>query len=851
MMNLKIDGKDVQIAAGATILEAAEQIGVKIPTLCYLKKVSPTGACRICAVEVAGADKTMTACNTRAVDGMVVTTKSEKLTKIRRQIIELLLVNHPLDCPVCDAGGECDLQDICYSHDVTTQPFEAEDVNAETIDKWPLIQQVPNRCVMCEKCVKVCHETIGSSALFINDKGDRAFIDKTLEKCEFCGNCVQVCPTGTMISKPFKFKARPWELRKTASICSLCSAQCQVDLHSKQGKVLRVTADDETTVNHGNLCFGGFFGHDYLNSPQRLTTPLIDQQAATWETALSKASMELARIRDENGGKALAGLSSPRLSNEENYLFQKLFRVALNSNNIDSELRFGLLRSAKVLRDRLALTGGSNPLNRIGQANAIVVFGCDPTAESPAVDWQIQLGHRKHDAKLVVANPRKIKLSKQSETFLQYTPGSEAHVAEALAKLIVDRGHADDNYLNQFVGNAAELKDHLQSIDIDKACDTAGIERALLEEAADHIGSAASVAVVFGRGLTGASSVDAATSGLIDLALVSGALHGDRGGLFPVEEKGNAFGLLDAGVAPDLLPGQQDYSAAKDRFAQAWHTSLPETGADAKGILDLIEAGQIKALYLAGADPLTGYPESARWKKALAKLELLIVQGIFSNQLTELAHIVLPGAATAEKRGSLTSMDGRVSTIRRVVDPPGQARPDLAIIAELFAGLTGVPAPSETAIQKELYELSGIHSDVCQSLAERKSCRKQAFAPTAKSLKAGIPVLQEPETAELKLLIGKSLFQFGTTTTYGLASNELEDHGTIAINPVDAERLNVANPGAQLRLTGPAGSATAGVKVTDQVPAGLLFAAYNFTQLNILQLTTGDSNCVAVTAAKA
>ena len=175
MINLKIDGKDVQIAAGSTILDAADKIGVKIPTLCYLKKVSPTGACRICAVEVDGADKTMTACNTRAVEGMVITTQSAKLTAIRRQIIELLLVNHPLDCPVCDAGGECDLQDLCYSQDVTRQPFEAEDVNAETIDRWPLIQQVPNRCVMCEKCVKVCYEVVGADALFVNEKGDRAF----------------------------------------------------------------------------------------------------------------------------------------------------------------------------------------------------------------------------------------------------------------------------------------------------------------------------------------------------------------------------------------------------------------------------------------------------------------------------------------------------------------------------------------------------------------------------------------------------------------------------------------------------------------------------------------------------
>ena len=217
MVSLTIDGKTVSVARGTTILEAARQLGITIPTLCWLQKVSPTGACRICAVEVEGVDRTMTACNTVVKDGIVVTTQSERLFTIRKQIVELLLVNHPLDCPVCDAGGECELQDITYAFGVNRPSFAAENVNPDTIDGWPLIQQVPSRCVLCEKCVKVCHETVGAQALLVNDRGDRAFIDKRLENCEYCGNCVQVCPTGTMISKTFKFKARAWELQKTTS----------------------------------------------------------------------------------------------------------------------------------------------------------------------------------------------------------------------------------------------------------------------------------------------------------------------------------------------------------------------------------------------------------------------------------------------------------------------------------------------------------------------------------------------------------------------------------------------------------------------------------------------------------
>jgi formate dehydrogenase alpha subunit len=367
MVNLKIDGKNVQIEKGATILAAAEKIGVRIPTLCFLQKVSPTGACRICVVEVAGADKPMTACNTPAVEGMVVTTQSEKLAVIRRQVVELLLVNHPLDCPVCDAGGECDLQNVCYEHDVTRQPFGADDVNHGVINDWPLIKQVPNRCILCEKCVKVCHEVVGASAIVVRERGDRAFIDTHDGKplnCEFCGNCVDECPTGTLLSKPFQFKARPWELRKTPSVCTYCGSQCQIDVNVKQNKIYRVTSEDGVTVNDGTLCIGGYFGYGYVNSPKRLAQPLLKkgekQVAVNWDEALTLVADRLRQA----GADSVGALGSPRLTNEENYLFQKLFRAAVGTNNIDSEARFGALRALRSSTGRSASRGRATSSGR-------------------------------------------------------------------------------------------------------------------------------------------------------------------------------------------------------------------------------------------------------------------------------------------------------------------------------------------------------------------------------------------------------------------------------------------------------------------------------------------------------
>src|SRR5512133_1747120 len=337
MVSLTIDGKNISVAPGTTILEAASQLGIKIPTLCWLQKVSPTGACRICAVEIEGVDRPMTACNTPVKEGIVVTTQTEKLIAIRKKIMELMLVNHPLDCPVCDAAGECDLQDACYGLDVAQQEYSAVLERRPIRYDWQLLESDPNRCILCEKCVKVDHEIVGCDAIAVVNKGEATIIDthdgQPLD-CEFCGNCIAVCPTGTLISKPFKFKGRPWTFEVTKSVCPFCSTGCQIEYHVKDGRVERVTSDD-STFNEGNLCINGRFGYAYLNSDQRLKTPMLDQSPVSWEIALANAVAKLKSLPPA----AVSGLSSPRLTNEENFLFSKLTKKTIGTPNLDSEAR--------------------------------------------------------------------------------------------------------------------------------------------------------------------------------------------------------------------------------------------------------------------------------------------------------------------------------------------------------------------------------------------------------------------------------------------------------------------------------------------------------------------------------
>jgi len=856
MVTLTIDGKTASVPKGTTILQAARQVGITIPTLCWLEKISPTGACRICVVEVEGIERPQTACNTPVKEGIVVTTRTERLQAIRKQVVELLLVNHPLDCPVCDAGGECELQNVCYEFDVASQPFEAEDVNHSTINEWPLIQQVPNRCVLCEKCVKVCHEVIGSQALFLNETGDRAFIDKHLELCEYCGSCVDVCPVGTMISKPFKFKARPWELTRIPSTCTYCGSHCQIDINVKNNQVLRVTSEDGVTVNDGTLCVGGFFGYGFINSEKRLQRPALGKddatRPATWEEALSAVADKIREVRSSAGADALAGLGSPRLTNEENYLFQKFFRAAVGTNNIDSEARFGALRALKALDVSLGLNGPSNRLDRIGKSEAVLVFASDVTAEAPAIDWQIEAACRKRDGRLVVANMRRVKLTRYAETFLRYRPGSEVFLANALGRIILEKGMADEAFLTRYVENLDELKAHLLAVDLKKAVNETGLSLELLEEAALHLGAAKSVSIVFGEDVIKSDQAERKIAAIVNLALVTGALHGDIGGLFPVNEKGNMQSLLDMGVYPESLPGYQEYTSAKSKFEKAWQVKLPEGGRDALGILEGIEKGEIRFLYLAATNPLVSFPESGRWRKALGKVEFLVVQDILSSDLTEMADVVLPGTSFAEKTGSVTSLDHRVSCLGKALAPVGEAREDREILADLYARVSGNAPQSlnAEALLNEVKELTSLYGEICfTGQGGCRPCLKEPYAPEDKSL-TYVPVEGSPAEDVLQLLSGKILYHFGTTSTFAEGCLEVAPSGYIEIHPDDAEAFGVKQ-GGRIKVTSSTGSAQGPVLISNNVPKGLLFAPYHFSDLNIQQVIPQGRNRAQVEVSKA
>ncbi|CAH2030020.1 molybdopterin-dependent oxidoreductase [Trichlorobacter ammonificans] len=798
-ITLTIDGSEVQVPAGTTILDAARKLGISIPTLCWLEKISTTGACRVCAVEVEGVARPMTACNTPVKEGIKVTTQSPELEKIRRKTMELMLVNHPLDCPICDAGGECDLQDACYALGASRQEYAADLERLPIRYDWRLLESDPNRCILCEKCVKVCREITGVAAIETQSRGDRAVVETVSGKpldCDFCGNCIAACPTGTLISKPFKFMGRPWAFEVKESICAFCSTGCQIEYHVKDGTVARVTSRD-SGYNSGNLCINGRFGYGAFNAPQRLTAPtLLDadgaRKPATWDVALATAVSAIKQVITTHGAAAVAGIASPRATNEENYLFAKLIREAVGSPNLDSEARLGYAPAQAIQERMLGVSGATATMDTLEQAGCIIVLGSDLKAESAGFGYRAIKAATKHDAKLVIASARPTSLDGFANSTLRYKAGSEGFVALGLAKALLAAGRqVQATGLDSFCQSVA-------AVTSDQITMATGLTEADFNDAVSFVKGP--VAVIYGHEFMRSTDATAAVTGAVNLAILTGA------SLFPIDEKNNTQGLLDAGVAPAA------------------------GGRDLPGIIDAIEKGDLRALLVMGSDLLHILPNRARVEAALKKLECLVVLDLFPTATARYAHVLLPAATAAEKSGTFTTVDRRVQAFTAAASPAGESRPDLVILGDLYARLTGGAAPSLAALRQEMNQL--------------------AARPAPVATPALVPVTPvASSTASTTLLLAPVIRHNGSYSSWSANNRLVAGEAVALLSAADAGRIGVVD-GNVVTISANGGSVTLPVQVLPAMPAGLIVAPSHFPEAELNRLFITPAATLAVTVAK-
>jgi len=724
---LTIDGQTVTAKDGVSLYDVIASIGKIIPAMCYHYTFDPFGSCGMCLVMQEGKKAPVRSCTAKATAGMVIRTEGDDLFQARKKAVEKHLSVHPLDCPVCDADGHCELQDMAFLHGVTAlanakQKLIPEDTRSLVLDFNM------NRCIACGECINICKDVQMIDALQFMKKGG---FNQVVAKgdvplaCEFCGDCLAVCPVGAITNKFSKYRYKPWQLKKTTTTCNYCGDGCQMYIETKDTEVVRVTSPlswknkwgdrADTAKGHGGLCVRGRFGFQFIGSKDRLTHPLVRQGGklveSPWIDTIELVVGRLADIRGRYGPGAIAGLITARCSNEELYLFQKLMRAAIGTNQLDSSARYGQLNFVHAVRRALGVGRMTNDTVDITTAKAILVVGANLTETNPVLSLRVKEAIRVYKAQVIVADSASTNLARLASHPVPLAPGTEGLFVKGLVKSVVEQDQIDADATGRHPQAFAALKEAVAGLSLDAVAAVTGVPTERIHEAAAVFAEAPRSVVICGEGIVRRPGGYQHVLALIDLLWVTGKLGRPGCGINTVTEEANEQGAVDMGASPEFLPGQAafDDEEARAKFSKAWNAPLPAAGTGA-GLVEILEkcrSGEIKALYLVGENPLGTLPASFGVGTALEKLDVLIVQDPFLTETGQLAHIVLPACTFAEKDGTMTSQDGKVQRLRQAVDPVGESLPDWSILAAVGSGLgcASMAYESVQEVQREIMKL--------------------------------------------------------------------------------------------------------------------------------------------------
>jgi NADH-quinone oxidoreductase subunit G len=650
-VTLTVDGKKITAPGGSLLIEACKSAGIEVPSFCYYPGLSLQGACRMCVVKVEKMPKLQTACTTGVTEGMVVSTDSDEVRQARKAMVELLLGNHPLDCPVCDAGGECELQDMTFSYGAHESKF-TEAKNHKEEQQWsPVVYFDRPRCILCYRCVRVCGEGMDVWALGIQNRGVSSIIapnEGDHLDCEECGMCIDICPVGALTSGAYRYKTRPWEMNHVGTICTHCGDGCKTTLGVRRcetgAEIIRGDNRDKSGINGDFLCVKGRYAFDFAHHNDRLTEPLVRKNGkltpVSWEEAFELIGRQFRAVLDQDGGGAIGVVGSNRTTNEENYLLSKFARVVLKTNNVDHHRTADFPALAKALHGK---TGRTASMRDVLNAPAILLIGNDPTNQHPLLAWQIRTNVRLRRAKLYVINSADIKLKRQATAFGSVPAGAEAKAIAFLA--------GDDSALDLLVDPQS----------------TSGTTRDGWKDLREKIRAEQNMIVVFGSELRGQD--------IENLASFSSTLTGAK--LICLGDYSNSRGASEMGLYPNLLPGYEAIAGA-DKFRQEWGTLPSERGLTLPEMVDAARVGKLKALYVVGSNPVGRF----NIDPFVLSNSFVVVQDMFLTETATIADVVLPAANAYEKTGTYTNTCGDLQLVKKAGEVTG-TKPDFEMIVRI------------------------------------------------------------------------------------------------------------------------------------------------------------------------
>jgi len=820
MITITINEKEIRLDEPVTVLEAARSAGIKIPTLCNYDLLKPFGGCRLCVVEVERMPKLMASCTLMAADGMVVRTESDAITKVRRAILEFLLINHPLDCPVCDKAGECELQDATMKYGPPVGRFKEDKRRIPESHDDPVFARNMERCISCTRCVRMCTEIQGASAITMVSRGGRTrmepFSGKSFD-CEYCGNCMIACPVGSILSREYIFSYRPWQMdREVVTICGYCGVGCSLILQIRDEAIKRVWSRSGIGINNGILCSKGMFGYEFLRAEDRLKEPLIRRngtlQPATWNEALDVVAERLLDIKRRHGGAVIGGIASSRCTNEDNYVFQKFMRLACGTNNIDSLSRTGFAAAQAYLEGLLGQGITANIISGIRDSDVVLVLGGDPTAVNPVLGLEVrEVSRRGGDVVLFGHAPG---LERFKRFKIVPPPFKEAEVLE---RLLVE--------VYRVKGRRGG--DHIIDREMVRLADKAGVNVGGLDELKDILLSSSSTSIILGMDLV------QRTDGHQMLFMIAGLVYLLEARLYLLSERPNEQGLIDMGCVPDMLPGSRPVDIVDFRkiYEGLWKAPLPEE----KGmtLLEMIEGigeNRIKALYIMGENPVFNLPDSNGIREALNSLDFLVVQDIFMTETAEIADVVLPATGWSEKEGTYTNLERRIQYLPKAVNPLS-GMDDWWIVSEVSSRMGYRMSYSDPEqIMKEIARVSPVHNDLTyEEIKKGDNIWPYKGEPLRNKVKeVSLINPQRPEYEDGPyLLLDRVLFHSGTISRRSPILRRIRPQPLLRLGKQEAERIGIKE-GDEVLITTSLGGMEVRVSVDDTIDRNSVYLCNHF-----------------------